>query len=228
MNKKIKLKAPLFLGGLLVLLCANALALPDSPAIPVKDAEMRQILGDLEKKMKQIENMQTGFVQKKKLKTFQHEVVLKGTIAMQKPNRFAWRIESPIRYSIVFKDGKIYQWNEDTDRVEVLSMSAAPVFKIVIEQMQTWFYGSYTDLLAQYDIRVFSKNPLVLEFTPHKEALSAPMIQAITIQFRHDQSYIESIRIMEKSGDQSLMIFTGTLLNTGIDASVWEMKQHAV
>ena len=201
----------------------TALALPADPVV-AGQTELRSVLDDLERKMLKIDSMQSRFTQKKKLSLFQHEIELHGSIAMEKPDRFAWRTESPVRYSIIIEKDKISQWNEDTNRVEVMSFSNVPALKIVMEQMRTWFYGAYGALLDQYDISLVTSEPLVLKFEPLEKTPGYGLIQSVTIQFRQDRSYIESILVEEKNGDLSTLNFTDTVLNSKIDSGVWKAK----
>ena len=219
----MKIKTTMFLFCLGFSLGSNALAFLADPA-GTSQPVLRAILDDLEQKMLKIGSMQSRFIQKKKLSLFQHEIELHGSIAMKKPDRFAWRTESPVRYSIIIEKDKISQWNEDTNRVEVMSFSNVPALKIVIEQMRTWFYGAYGALLDQYDISLVTSEPLALKFVPREKTPGYGLIQSVTIQFRQDRSYIESILVEEKNGDLSALNFTDTVLNSKIDSAVWKAK----
>jgi len=191
------------------------------------NAEIHQILNSLEVNMQKINTMQTAFTQTKHLNMFTQPVVLSGLIYMQKPEQFAWYTKSPIRYSMVFEKDKIYQWSEDADRVEAFSFAKMPVIRLVFEQMQACFNGSYTKLLDDYAAQVESREPLVLKFTPRENGLLFGIIQSITVRFKGDRSYLESIRTEEKNGDYSEMNFTNTILNAKIDAAVWKLKSRA-
>ena len=216
--------------AILIVLAGGLLLAAETVPMEVTSAktEVRQILNDLETKMRKIESMQTKFSQTKKMSLFQHEVKLSGMLSMEKPEHLAWHTQSPVHYSIIFENDKMYQWDEDTQHVQVFTFSDSPVLKTVIEQMRTWFYGSYVALLDQYDIQVLSKKPLSLKFVPHKEVLSAAVIKEIAIWFREDESYIESILIFEKNGDQSQLTFTDTVLNAKVDPAVWEVNHRAI
>jgi len=214
--------------GSVFFICGNAYSASAPPVISPDRGEVLETLRDLEQKMRRIEYMQTGFTQIKKLSAFKHDIELKGSITMQKPDRFAWHTESPVRYSMVFEKGSVYQWNEDTNRVEVTALSSAPVLRIVMEQMQTWFSGSYVSLMDQYDIRILSKSPLSLEFVPRKTSFSFGLIQSLIIRFQADSSYIQAIEVEEENGDRSKMNFTDTVLNKEPNPSVWKADGHAV
>lgn len=194
------------------------------PAWAAPAPEVVSALGEVEARMRGIETMQTRFVQKKNLGMFNREIELSGMIAMAKPDRLAWRTESPLRFVIVAGDGKVSQWDEDTDKVQTLAYSDSPAARIVIEQMKTWFYGEYGALLDQYESEIVSKAPLTLRFIPGNKSPARGMVRSVTMQFRPDMNYIQLIQIEEMNGDRSVMEFSDTVLNGKIDPAVWRIK----
>ena len=189
--------------------------------------DIRQVLNDLEKNMGRIENIQAKFIQKKRMKIFKHEIKLSGSFYMQKPDRFAWHTHSPIEHSIVIKGNKVLQWNRETNHVDVISFKDMPVLRTVVEQMQTWFYGSYLSLLDEYEIEILSNDPLKIDFIPREHSFYLKIIEHVVIQFNQEQSSIDSIEINEKSGDKSVFYFMETVLNKDIDPSAWKVQRRA-
>lgn len=191
-----------------------------------QDADALRVLKDIETKMSEIQTLSTRFTQKKQLSLFQKEILLTGSIAMEKPGRFSWRTESPLKYSIVVHDGKVSQWDEDTDRVETVSFSSSPAARLIVEQMQVWFYGQYASIAGQYDISLISKEPPVIKFTVTEKSPAHGLIKAVTVRFHQDLKHIDSIQTEEMNGDQSSMDFTGTVLNAPVSPEMWKAK-HA-
>ncbi len=189
--------------------------------------DIRQTLHDLEKNIGHIESIQAKFIQIKKMKLFKHEIELSGSLYMQKPDHFAWYTHSPIEYAIVFKNNKVLQWNHETDRVDVISFKDMPVLRTIVEQMQSWFYGSYLSLLDEYKVEIISNAPLRICFIPDEHSFYLKMLEHVVIQFNREQSAIDSIEVKEKSGDMSIFHFKETLINKEIDPSVWEILSRA-
>ena len=118
-----------------------------------------------------------------------------------------------LRYSLVIDGEVVRQWDEDTQQVQQISLSKNPAFQAVIEQMKQWFSGTYTSLLAEYDIKLLKQRPLSLSFVPHKNTVASNVINNVTVVFRDDERYIHQICIEEKSGDSTFLTFVDTLLN---------------
>ncbi len=203
-----------------------------TPAADGQDsrAEMAVFLKDLGKHVSDFTTLKTDFVQEKEMAMFKEKLVMKGRIFLQKPNKVAWHVDSPVRYSVLITDKLIRQWDEDTNKVQEISLAKNPIFQNVLSQITVWFSGDYSSLVAVNDIRRIQNDPLVLEFTPLQNNVARKVIKSITITFRDDRKYLKQIRIREQSGDVTSINFINTLLNIPLDSSSFEVrpaKDHA-
>jgi outer membrane lipoprotein-sorting protein len=189
-------------------------------------SNIEEVLARLEEKMSAMQTLKADFVQEKKLAILDRPLVLKGTIFMQKPALFAWHVREPMRYSMVIRDEVIRQWDEDTDRVEEVSLSKNPAFKMAIRQMRGWFFGAYKSMLGEYEVTLIEADPISLEFIPRNSAATQEAIDSLTIVFESDERYIRQMRIMERNGDSTILTFVNTLLDSPIDPSAWKAEQR--
>ncbi|EFK94856.1 outer membrane lipoprotein carrier protein LolA [sediment metagenome] len=190
--------------------------------------DLSAVLSRLEKKMSGIKTLKTGFVQEKELAVFKQKVVLKGTVCIEKPGRLAWYVNEPMKYKMVISQDMISQWDEDTNRVQKISLSKNPAFEAAIGQMQEWFSGAYTPLLKEYEIILLKENPASLKFTPRASTIAGNVIKSVTVVFRKDEQYISRIFIEEKSGDTTNLSFIDTHLNVPLENSVWNVIPDGV
>jgi len=189
---------------------------------PVRD--INTVLTDLESSMSEVKTIQTDFTQEKNLALFDQKIILKGRIFIQKPELLSWRVFSPMRYSMVMNGSMISQWDEDTNKVQQVSLAKNPAFQIVIDQMQSWFYGAFRSMAGDYKITLKTASPLTLEFVPFETAASANFIKRVIVIFQNDERYIKELNIEEKSGDSTLIVFENALLNQPIEAKAWEVR----
>ena len=188
-------------------------------------ADLEEILERLEDRVSGIQTLRADFVQQKYLAVLEEPLVLKGTISMQKPDLFSWVVREPLRYSMVIRGEAVQQWDEDTRRVEEISLSKNPVFKMAIQQLRDWLSGAYKSMLGEYQVTVLGEEPISLEFVPRDTALSQAVIDRVTVTFDRDERYIRQIEIFEKQGDRTVLIFVDALLNTPISPSAWKARQ---
>lgn len=191
------------------------------------EEDIHAVLAGLEAKAAQVNSLESNFVQTKKLAMFDKPLILKGKIFLKKPGQFAWHQREPIRYSLVIKGGFVRQWDEETGRVQEVSVADNPYFSAALKQMTEWFSGSYTGLLKNYAVTARKQNPLVLEFIPRQGSSSFSLIKKVEVAFKEDERYIDEIYIEEKNGDATRLKFTETKLNVDIKPDAWEVKPHA-
>jgi len=178
----------------------------------------------LGEKISAFKSLKTDFIQEKELAIFKNKIILKGRIYLQKPDRLAWHVDKPVKYSVVITDKSIRQWDEDTNQVQEIVLAKNPVLKNVLGQMTVWFSGNYSSLLEDNNVQVLQKSPLIIEFTPKETNISKKVIKNITITFREDEKYLKQIRIQENSRDVTTIIFLNTVLNAPVDSSSFEVK----
>lgn len=189
-------------------------------------ADLAAFLGDLGKKVSDFKTLKTDFTQEKEMAMFKDKLVLKGRIYLEKPNKVAWHVDSPLRYSVLITDKLIRQWDEDTNQVQEISLTKNPIFQNVLSQLTVWFSGDYSSLIGVNKVRIVKQEPLEIEFIPLKKNIASKVIESIMITFREDRKYLRQIRIQELSGDVTTIHFTNTLLNAPLDSRSFEVKGH--
>ncbi len=208
-----------------VLLSGAAVA-QDAPAGTNAPAEdVAAVLRAIEKQFTGVKTVQAAFVQTKELAIFNQTITLEGRVALENPGRLAWRVDKPVRYAVVLDGDVIRQWDEDSGKVQKISLSGNPVFQAVALQLQVWFSGKYASLADEYQIRLGDTGEqTVLLFQPLSTAAASKAIRRVTVSFRKDRRYIEAIQIEDVSGDRTRIQFKSTRLNEPIDPGEWEVK----
>lgn len=212
--------------GIVLLLTGTVFATDVSRGGAPEPADLTAFLSDLGKKVSAFKTLKTDFTQDKEMAMFKEKIVLSGRIYLEKPNKIAWHVDKPLRYSVLITDKMIRQWDEDTNQVQEISLTKNPIFQNVLNQLTVWFSGEYGSLLETNTVRVVQHDPLVLEFIPRDKNIARKVIKSITITFRQDQTYLQQIRIQELSGDVTTIHFTNTILNAPLDSSSFEVKGH--
>ncbi len=191
---------------------------------------MTAFLNELGKSVSGFNSLKTEFTQEKEMAMFKEKLIMKGRIYLQKPGKVAWHVDSPVRYSVLITDKLIRQWDEDTNKVQEVSLTKNPLFQNVLNQLTVWFSGDYSSLLPVNTIRVTHDSPLAIEFLPTDRNVAGKVIRSITVTFREDRKYLQQIRIREVSGDVTTISFINTLLNVPLDSSSFDVhpsRQHS-
>jgi outer membrane lipoprotein-sorting protein len=205
---------------------SSATASMAGDAVPDPLPAPGEVLARLEARAAELRTLKADFVQEKHLAVLERPLVLRGTLLMQKPDRFAWIVREPLGYAMVIRGDVALQWSEDTRKVEEIPLSGNPHFQMAIRQMRDWLSGSYQSLLGDYAASVLGAEPLRLRFVPRDTALPRDWIESVTIEFERDERYVHAITIVERRGDWTLLTFAGALRNEPIAPSAWDVEQH--
>jgi outer membrane lipoprotein-sorting protein len=201
---------------LLVIVLCGCIIRADDAAVPLA---ADTVLAGLETQFAALQSVSSEFVQEKHLALFRDPIVLKGSMAIRKDGAFAWHVREPLRYSFLMQEGRLRQWDGETDKIQEIAVRSNPVFQTIFTQLRRWFSGRFSELRANYGVAIAGTNPLALRFTP--QDATRKVIAGIVVVLRDDTRYIQRVTIEETSGDRTVITFTNTVLNSTIDASVW-------
>jgi outer membrane lipoprotein-sorting protein len=184
------------------------------------------LLDHIQQSLKNVETVEADFIQQKNLTVLDHPLTIRGHFALQKPDQLIWIIREPVRYAIRIKGDEVRQWDEDTNRVDVIHLGGDPTFKAVSDQIQAWFLGDYDALAKSYDVDVLTEKPLLLGFTPKTDSMVAKFFKRVLVTFAKDEQYINTMVIDEVGGDSTTLEFIRTRVNQSIKQDVWRIPPN--
>ena len=172
-------------------------------------------LTELQQKLETVQTVEAEFVQTKHLQVFQNEIVLKGKMGLRREGAdLAWHVTSPIRYSVCFRGAVMTQWDETSQKTTTFDTASNPLLKALLDQMRGWFSGNLSEMQREYDLTLReapkTRRP-VLTCIPKGEISN--FMKEIEIRFAEETGYIDSVKLVEASGDWSEIQFLNTKLN---------------
>ncbi|MGD0463268.1 MAG: outer membrane lipoprotein carrier protein LolA [Tepidisphaeraceae bacterium] len=185
-----------------------------------------ELVKHIQHQLQDVTTVEADFVELKNLAVLNHTLTIRGHMALEKPGKFIWIVREPVRYAIRLEDDEVRQWDEDTDRVDVIRLGGDPTYKAISDQMRAWFLGNYGALAKDYEVDVLSENPLSLRFEPQADSVVAKFMQRIVLTFAADQRYIEKMVVSETGGDTTTLEFVHTQLNQPVKDDIWRMPPN--
>ncbi len=190
-----------------------------------KDSAVYKYLQELGAKSSGVKSLETSFIQEKKLAVFKNKLVIKGRIYLLKPDKIAWHVDDPIKYSLLITDKLLRQWNEETKQIQEMSFTQNPMLKTVFDYLKGWFSGNYVIFLKDYDVQILQQAPPLIEFVPKEKSVVKKIIQGITLCLKEDVRYLKWIKIKNVNGDNTKISFENTILNHSINSTLFEVKR---
>ncbi len=168
--------------------------------------------------------LRTKFVQTKHLKAFKKPMVLNGELCLDRPGkRFAWHVEKPLRYSCIIANGKLTQWDADSDKTVSVPFSKYPMLEMLSDAMTAFASGDVKALEKDFEAAAGQDGTVVLK--PRSERFAASLITEVELTLDDSRTKIVKVRASEKNGDVTELVYTNSVFDSDIPDTLWQAKQ---
>lgn len=192
-----------------------------------REAEAKAAAADPAELLAKIANfktLRTNFVQTKHLKAFKKPMVLNGELCLDRPGkRFAWHVEKPLRYSCIIANGKLTQWDEDSDKTVSVPFSKYPMLEMLSDAMTAFASGDVKALEKDFEAAPGKDGSILLK--PRSERFAASLITEVELFLDDTKTKIVKVVATEKSGDVTELVYSDSVFDSDIPDSLWQAKQ---
>lgn len=174
------------------------------------------------------------FIQVKYLAFMGVEVPSKGKLQYIAPDELNWFYTEPVKSGLLFKDGKAALWSSQTEipTTDIITAAASPVnaanadtsadkkhdiqlqmtgpeaavARAISKQVLQWTKLDAEAILKDFDVKLISQKPLILELTP-KFGTYKDSIKKFEVEFSALEGYVQRLVVYDKDGDYSSIVF---------------------
>jgi len=166
--------------------------------------------------------LQSDFVQIKHLDVLSEDIESNGKLFYKASNKLRWEYTTPLEYLIILKDGKVSI--KDEGKVSSYDLSGNKTFQKINEMMIGSIQG---DLLINeadytYEFKENSANYLVVMYPKQKKVKE--FMKSINIYFSKKDYSVEQVKMLEQSGDYTLMKFKNKKTNASISDKTFSIN----
>jgi len=216
MNKQIN-KIFLFV---LALLLSNSVFASSTLSKNVKDTTFKEVkdtaaLSKLLTDMaKTIQSIESDFVQEKYLSVLTESITTKGHFTFRQKNQIRWEYTDPFSYIIIIKEGKMQI--KDDDKVTNFDMSANKSMAAINQSMSDIIQGNIIKNKRDFNISYFENSNFYLVSLVPKSKGMKDYFNGIQIYFDKKDLTVSKIKMIELSGDYSIISFYNKKKNTNV------------
>ncbi|MCF4101634.1 outer membrane lipoprotein carrier protein LolA [Gillisia sp. M10.2A] len=166
-----------------------------------------------------LETLSSDFVQTKYMELMEEAVSSSGKLYYKSPNILKWEYATPYSFKLLFKEGKLYI-NDDGDK-SVTNLNSNKLFEKLITLISGSINGKLLEDKQNFEI-TYSKigNLVTARIVPKDENLRQMFNQIILV---FNQEYlVNSVKLMEESGDYTKIVFKNSRLNLKLVDSLFE------
>ncbi len=166
-----------------------------------------------------LESLQADFTQTKSMDMMESEAQSKGKVYFKSPEILKWEYREPYDYKVLFKEGELHIDDEGEKSIEKTGSNA------LFEKLGKLVSGSVNGKLLQdaddFDIDYFKEGENILANIKPKDERLSRIFSEIHLQF-NGQNMVKSVKLVEDSGDFTLIEFSNIQLNKEIEEGVFE------
>jgi len=200
---------------------------PAQPEVKTQETDVRTAAPDPATLLLNISNfrtLRTKFVQTKHLKAFKKPMVLNGELCLDRPGkRFAWHVEKPLRYSCIIADGRLTQWDEDSDKTVSVPFSKYPMLEMLSDAMTAFASGDVKALEKDFEAAPGKDGSILLK--PRSERFASSLISEVELFLDDAGKRIVKVVATEKNGDVTELVYTDSVFDSDIPDALWQAKQ---
>ena len=183
---------------LIIVTCLSALSVMGQTKLTSE--QEKQVLAKMEQSSNALRTLQCDFVQTKRMKLLSKEMQSKGVLYFVKPDKIRWQYTTPYDYTFIMNG----------DKVQIKSAKSTKNIDIQGNKI-------FRQMLFKQGEVYFAK------MLPKKKEVKQ-VYAAIEVYFNPTLTMVESIKMIEKSGEYTTVKLLSPKVNTTINESVFKVN----
>jgi len=160
-----------------------------------------------------LKSIRSDFTQQKHISVLEEDIISKGKFIFRRPNTLKWSYTTPINYEVALLDGK-FKINNDGKTSE-FDINSNKMFAEINNMIVSMVNGSILTS-EQFGVELFESSKQYKAILIPKNKDFKRFISEIHIFFEKSDMMVSKIRMVEASGDFTLISFSNRKKNTSI------------
>lgn len=181
--------------------------------------QQKQMIEKIDKTASAMSGMQCEFTQTKSMKLLSKEMQSKGIMYFKRPNKLRWQYTSPYDYTFILNGDKVQiKSSKSTKNIDV---QGNKMFRQITNIILNSVTGGSLKSSSDFNVEVYKKdNSYFAKLFPKKKELKQ-LYQVIEIYFDPALTMVNSVRMVEKTGDETRVNLINTKLNIAVDEKMF-------
>ena len=181
--------------------------------------QQKQMIEKIDKTASAMTGMQCEFTQTKSMKLLSKEMQSKGIMYFKRPNKLRWQYTSPYDYTFILNGDKVQiKSSKSTKNIDV---QGNKMFRQITNIILNSVTGGSLKSSSDFNVEVYKKdNSYFAKLFPKKKELKQ-LYQVIEIYFDSALTMVNSVRMVEKTGDETRVNLINTKLNVAVDEKMF-------
>ena len=182
----------------------------------------KQVLAKMEKSSNALRTLQCDFVQSKRMKLLSKEMQSKGVLYFVKPDKIRWQYTTPYDYTFIMNGDKVQI--KSAKSTKNIDIQGNKIFRQITTIILNTVTGGGIMNSADFDVTLFKQGEVYFAKMLPKKKEVKQVYASIEVYFNPTLTMVESIKMIEKSGEYTTVKLLSPKVNTTINESVFKVN----
>lgn len=185
----------------------------------LSNAEVQSFKEEVAKHAEKLQTLSCEFTQTKYMQLMEHEAISEGKLYYRHPDVLKWEYNEPYNYKILFMDGQLYL--DDNGRKSATSLKSNKLFGKLVSLISGSVNGKLLDDPENFEVTYSRAGKSIEAVIIPTDPSIKDMFSEIILLFNREY-LVDSVKLMEDSGDYTQINFRKISINTEIEEKIFQ------
>ena len=181
--------------------------------------QQKQLVEKIDKAASAMKSMQCDFTQTKSMKLLKKEMKSNGVMYFKQPNKLRWQYTSPYDYTFIMNGDKVRI--KSTKSTQDIKVQGNKIFRQITNIILNTVTGGGLKSASDFTVEVYkSDKGYFAKLYPKKKEVKQ-IYNVIEIYFNSSLTMVSSVRMIEKTGDETLVNLNNLKANVAINEKMF-------
>ena len=182
--------------------------------------EQDRILDKIEKSSSAMSLMNCSFTQTKQMKMLKGDMKSEGVMYFKKPDKLRWQYNSPYKYIFILNGGKVKM--ESASSSQSIDVKQNKMFRQIADIMLGSITGGGLKNSPDFNVEIYKEgDSFFARLLPRKKEIRQ-IYEWIEIWFNPSLTMVSSVRMKEKTGDETIVKLLNVKTNGSVDDKLFD------
>lgn len=204
----------------ILLTCLSALSVMGQTKLTSE--QEKQVLAKMDQSSNALRSLQCDFVQSKRMKILSKEMQSKGILYFKKPDKIRWQYTSPYDYTFIMNGDKVQIKSAKT--IKNIDIQGNKIFRQISTIILNTITGGGIKNSSDFNVELYKSGDIYFAKMLPKKKEVKQVYSSIEVYFNSALTMVETIKMVEKSGEYTVVKLVTPKINAAINESVFKVN----
>ena len=204
----------------ILLTCLSALSVMGQTKLTSE--QEKQVLAKMDQSSNALRSLQCDFVQSKRMKILSKEMQSKGILYFKKPDKIRWQYTSPYDYTFIMNGDKVQIKSAKTTKS--IDIQGNKIFRQISTIILNTITGGGIKNSSDFNVELYESGDIYFAKMQPKKKEVKQVYSSIEVYFNSALTMVDTIKMIEKSGEYTVVKLVTPKINAAINESVFKVN----